>query len=151
LGGGFGSQTLYALASSTGEIEWRAQAPDGGPSAASVSDGKVLFNTESCTLFAVDARTGEQLWSRWLGDPLMSQPAVGGDRVFTGHIVDSRSDARLSHATRYAFTALALSSGEPIWSKPIDADVITAPVLDDRNVYFATMDGDLWSLDRAHG
>ncbi len=44
-----------------------------------------VFNTESCTLFAVDADTGKQLWSHWLGDPLTSTPTIAGGVVFTSY------------------------------------------------------------------
>jgi outer membrane protein assembly factor BamB len=46
-------------------------------------DDAIIFNTESCTIFAVHAETGKMLWSYWLGDPLMSTPTVAGGKVYT--------------------------------------------------------------------
>jgi hypothetical protein len=57
--GGFASHEVYAFDARTGRPAWTASAPDGGPSAAIVVGDKVLFNTESCTLFCVDAATGD--------------------------------------------------------------------------------------------
>ena len=46
------------------------------------ADGCVVFKTESCTVCVLDAATGRTRWERWLGDPLLAQPAVGGGAVF---------------------------------------------------------------------
>jgi len=138
LGGGFGSQSFYAVDAKTGHIDWAADASDGGPSAAIIEDDKVVFNTESCTIFAVDARSGRKLWSRWLGDPMMSQPAAANGRVFTAWIDDGGNG--------YRFGALDLRTGGLLWQRHIGADVLNAPVLDDTDVYFTTMDGHVWSL-----
>ena len=35
-----------------------------------------MINTESCTLFALDAATGKMRWSYYLGDPLLSTPTI---------------------------------------------------------------------------
>jgi Ca-activated chloride channel family protein len=132
VGGGFSSHTFYAYDARTGELDWRAGAPDGGPSSAIVEGDKVLYNTESCTLFAVDAETGRQRWSHWLGDPLMGQPAANDGRVFSGHIRDGGG---------YGFTAMRISNGEPIWTRDVGGDVLNAPVLDDESVFVTTLDG----------
>lgn len=160
VGGGFSSHQLFAYDARTGEREWTASAPDGGPSAAILEDGKVLFNTESCTLFAVDANTGRRRWSRWLGDPLMSQPAAANGLVFSGHIIDGQSPGSLRAGTtgfgtgdgrRYGFTALNLSNGRPRWSRAIDGDVMNAPILEGEDVFLTTMRGSVYRMDQRTG
>ena len=69
--GGFGSVDFYSFDSQDGELNWAIELADDGPSSAVVEDDIVVFNTESCTIFAVSLKTGEMLWSYWLGDPLM--------------------------------------------------------------------------------
>ncbi len=81
--GGFSSTEFHCYDAATGEHIWSIDLSDDGPSWAVVEDGVVAFNTESCTLFLVNADTGEQLWSYYLGDPLLSSPVVAGGRVFT--------------------------------------------------------------------
>jgi Ca-activated chloride channel family protein len=142
VGGGFTSHEFTALDARTGEISWHASAPDGGPTAGIVVGDKVLFNTESCTLFAVDARTGRQRWSHWLGDPVMGQPAANEGRVFSGHIRNTGG---------YGFTALRLSTGDEIWTRDVGADVINAPVLDDTSVYVSTLDGVVHRFSQSTG
>lgn len=160
LGGGFSSHQLFAYDARTGERSWTASAPDGGPSAAIIEDGKVLFNTESCTIFAVDAETGRARWHRWLGDPLMSQPSAANGLVFSAHIVDGRSPGGLAPGVtgwgtgggrRYAFTAMDIDNGAPRWTRPISADVMNAAILDVESVFFTTMDGVVYRMDQRTG
>jgi outer membrane protein assembly factor BamB len=76
VGGGYGSYEFYAVNAQTGEIAWVFKTGDDGPTAAVVRRGYVVFNTESCIIYVLRARTGEKVWEKWLGDPLMSQPAL---------------------------------------------------------------------------
>jgi Ca-activated chloride channel family protein len=141
VGGGFGSHEFYALDAASGEPLWGLRVSDDGPSAAVVSGGFVVFNTESCTLFVVDAGTGEHVWSRWLGDPLMAQPAVHENVVFMAY--PGRGGHRLG--------AFGLGDGEPLWTVPIAGDVISAPVVAGDVVWFTTFDGTVYRLRRADG
>src|SRR5262245_53017797 len=75
LGGGFGSYEVYAFDAFTGHLTWHYQTTDDGPTAAVVADGHVVFNTESCEL-EVLTTDGRPVWKKWLGDPLMSMPAI---------------------------------------------------------------------------
>jgi Ca-activated chloride channel family protein len=132
IGGGFGSREFYAFDASRGQPLWALALSDDGPSAAVVADGRVVFNTESCTIFVVDAETGKHLWSWWLGDPLTSQPAVHRGAVVTAY---PHPDGR------HRLIALDLDTGRQQWEVPIVTDVITAPVIETDSVYFTTHDG----------
>ncbi len=138
LGGGFASHRFYALDAFTGESAWTLAAPDGGPSAPIVLASSlafprdtVIFNTESCTLFCADAATGELLWKRWLGDPLMSQPAAAGDLVISAFPTGGK----------HRLGAFRVLDGEPVWDIELEADVIQAPHVRNDDVFVATMDG----------
>src|SRR5262249_32181145 len=109
LGGGFASHAFYALDAYTGELAWTLAAPDGGPSSPLVDADRVIFNTESCEMFAADAETGKLLWHRWLGDPLMSQPVAKDGLVFSAY----------PNAGSHAFGAFRVRDGEPVWHTPI--------------------------------
>ena len=85
IGGGFGSHEFYSFNAESGELIWKIHTHDDGPTAAVVERGLVAFNTESCTVIVCDAATGRVVWQRWLGDPLLSQPAIGGDRLFIAY------------------------------------------------------------------
>ena len=84
VGGGFGSHEFYAFDAATGRGLWTYQTADDGPTAAVVQDGVIAFNTESCEI-EVLTTSGRRLWKKWLGDPLMSMPAIVGGRVYMAY------------------------------------------------------------------
>jgi outer membrane protein assembly factor BamB len=135
LGGGFGSYEFYAFDAATGELHWQYQTHDDGPTAAVVTDGRVVFNTESCELEVLTVE-GRPVWKKWLGDPLLSMPAVEAGRVFMAY-PDSRGDRR------HYLACFDLADGRPIWRQPIVGEVITCPVLADNQVYLTNLDGTL--------
>jgi outer membrane protein assembly factor BamB len=143
LGGGFGSYEFYALAAETGQVSWQHQTTDDGPTAAVVCDGHVAFNTESCELEVLTV-TGRAVWKRWLGDPLMSMPALGGGRVYVAY-PDSRGDHQ------HYLGAFDLRTGRELWKQRLNGEVITAPVLAEGYIYLATLDGTLYCFHQDGG
>jgi outer membrane protein assembly factor BamB len=85
LSGGFGSRQYYAFDAITGRNKWAVNLDDDGPSSGAMEDGIIVFNTESCTIFACDMVTGKCIWSYFLGDPLMSMPTIANGIVFTAY------------------------------------------------------------------
>lgn len=83
--GGFHSKEFYCFDAASGEFVWGRDLDDDGPTSAVCDEGVTVFNTESCTIFALDADSGKLLWSHWLGDPLTSTPAIANGRVFTSY------------------------------------------------------------------
>jgi outer membrane protein assembly factor BamB len=133
LGGGFGSYEFYAFDAITGALDWAYQTSDDGPTAAVVSGEFVAFNTESCELEVLTV-TGQPVWKAWLGDPLMSMPAVAD-----GWVYQAFPDSRKDH--RHYLGCFRLTDGHERWRTPITGDVITAPVVSGGCVYFANLDG----------
>ena len=98
---------------------WASQAlEDNGPTAPVYDDERVIFNTESCTLFVIDARTGKKLWFKYLGDPTLSQPAVAEGLVYASH----------PSPVGQALTAFRIKDGARVWTRRIDAELLAAPV-----------------------
>jgi outer membrane protein assembly factor BamB len=133
LGGGFGSYDFFAFDALTGALVWHYQTTDDGPTAAVVYKEYVAFNTESCELEILNLE-GKSLWKKWLGDPLMSMPAMAAGRVFQVY-----PDSRRDH--RHYLAAFDLASARELWKQPLSGEIITAPVLADGNVYVANLDG----------
>lgn len=143
LGGGFGSYDFYAFDAATGRVAWQYQTSDDGPTAAVIAEGYVVFNTESCELEVLTV-AGSPVWKAWLGDPLMSMPAVAAGRVFMAY-PDSKGDHR------HYLACFELRTGKELWRQPIEGEVMTAPVLADGHVHFATLDGSLYRLRQSNG
>jgi Ca-activated chloride channel family protein len=143
VGGGFGSHEFYAFDATTGRRLWTYQTADDGPTAAVVQDGVIAFNTESCEI-EVLTTSGRRLWKKWLGDPLMSMPAISGDHVYMAY-PDSRGGGK------YYVAAFDLRTGVELWKYPLPAEIITAPVIENDRLYLATVDGSIVSLNQRDG
>lgn len=164
---GFTGMDFCAVNLRTGRLAWRATLSDDGPSTATVQDDYVLVNTESCTLFCLDAATGEQRWSAYLGDPTISTPTVYEGRVYTaypagggaqaqvtGTVTDSSGQTTSVNKTigaTHAMICMDLKRGGVIWQHRIDGDLITAPAIAGDRVYAATFSGTLYAFDRKSG
>jgi len=141
VGGGFGSYDFFAFDAHTGTQAWHIGTSDDGPTAAVLDEGFVAFNTESCTLVVVEAATGKVAWQKWLGDPLLAQPAIMKERIFMVYPGEGR----------HWLGAFALRDGRALWRTQLDHDVITAPVVAEGKVYLSTFDGTVWCIDPETG
>lgn len=162
--GGFGSKQYYAFDAKSGEKIWAVNIDDDGPSSG-VTEGDVLvFNTESCTIFACDKNTGKFLWSHWLGDPLMSMPAVANGMVFTaypagysGYGYDQQNGVHTGVMNEgpikptHVLAAFDLKTGAIVWQKWIDGDIMSAPVAKGDNLYFTTFGGTVYKMEQKTG
>ncbi len=163
VGGGYGSHEFYAFNAETGDLVWKMQTSDDGPTAAVVEAGYVAFNTESCTLIVVDEKTGKVIWQEWLGDPLMSQPAISNGRLFMAHPAGQRGSSQQSnqgiqksgpvakYTSSHVLLAVDLKTGRHLWEQAITGDVISAPVVSGDTVYFTCFDGTSFALNATDG
>ncbi|MBI1742865.1 PQQ-binding-like beta-propeller repeat protein [Candidatus Acetothermia bacterium] len=145
IGGGYGSHEFYAFDANNGKVAWQLRTKDDGPTAAVVFDERVCFNTESCTLYVCRKRTGEIVWDKWLGDPLMNQPAVA--RVNGRALIFMAYPGQGGHR----LIALELEKGKTVWDQPIDSDLISAPVISNGSVYASAMSGIVYRFSALDG
>ncbi len=143
LGGGFGSYEFYALDAITGDMAWAYQTEDDGPTAAVVSAGFVAFNTESCELEVLTI-DGKPVWKKWLGDPLMSMPAIADGLVFQVFPF-SRGDRR------HYLGCFDLATGDERWKQPLNGEIITAPILASERVHVTCLDGTVACFRQSDG
>ncbi|MGD8719665.1 MAG: PQQ-binding-like beta-propeller repeat protein [Candidatus Zixiibacteriota bacterium] len=142
VGGGFGTYDFYAFDAGNGNLRWQYHCGDDGPTAAIVHNGRVAFNTESCILYVLDAKKGTKVWSQWLGDPLMAQPAAAGDKIY---ITYPGGDGH------HYLTCRALENGGEVWKQPLIGEVITAPVINGGSVFCSTLEGTVYHFDADDG
>jgi Ca-activated chloride channel family protein len=143
VGGGFGSHRFYAFDARTGRMAWQYRTKDDGPTAAVIVDDFVVFNTESCELEVVTVE-GKPVWKKWLGDPLMSMPAVADGKVYMAY-PDSKADKK------HYLACFALKTGKELWKEEIAGEIITAPVVKDEQVLLATLEGTLYCFQVKDG
>lgn len=141
VGGGFGSHEVCAFDLETGLQRWERRTEDDGPTAAVVDQGLLAYNTESCTLEILRTHSGEPVWSKWLGDPLLAQPALGSGRVVMAY----------PRQGGHCLAAFQAGTGAVSWEVALEHDVITAPVIVGSEVYVSTYDGSVTCLALASG
>jgi outer membrane protein assembly factor BamB len=146
--GGFHSREVHAFDAQTGAPLWGIGLSDDGPSAPACARGVCVWNTESCTIFAVEVRSGKLLWSHYLGDPQLSAPAIGGTRVFT---VYPASVQKQPPGASHVLAAFDLQSGKLLWQRWIDGDAISAPVAAEDEVHVSSMAGTLFRVRQSDG
>jgi Ca-activated chloride channel family protein len=143
IGGGFGSHEFYAFDAQTGKKLWLYRTGDDGPTAAVVQDGYIAFNTESCELEII-TMDGKRVWKKWLGDPLMSMPAIDQGKVYMC-FPDSKGDHH------HHLACFDLKDGKEYWRKAIAGEIITAPVIQSNKLYLSTLEGTLYCFDQEDG
>jgi outer membrane protein assembly factor BamB len=119
---------LYAL-SLTGQLQWSFPA-DQSIWGAPVSDGaNVYFGTLGKKVYAVDAKTGKQVWMQNLDGAVLGSPLLGkGNELYVGTY----------GATLYG---LSTANGKTLWSKPVSSWVWAGPVSDGTNLYVGDANG----------
>jgi len=142
--GGFESVSFYALDANSGRIEWASQElEDNGPTAPVylAEENRVVFNTESCTVFVMNAKTGKKIWFKYLGDPTLSQPAVSAGLVLAAH----------PSGSAHALSAYRLQNGNEVWARAIDGELLAAPVIHDGAAYASTVGGNTYKFNLKSG
>ncbi len=155
--GGFNARDFYAIDGATGKPRWAVDLSDDGASSALVLDSMVIFNTESCTIFALDRFTGRQVWAKWIGDPLLTHPVSDGKLVFTAYpaYANTTQEGKSLEFTRikpsHAFAAMDVYDGAVVWQRWLDGDVMTTPILSGDDIYLTTFSGTMYRLAKSDG
>jgi len=144
--GGINGREMYGLDALTGKTVWALNLSDDGPSEPACEDGICVFNTYSCTTFAVDAATGKHLWSWYLGSPQMATTVVSGGVVYASY-----PDYNGPAGYKFVLGAFALETGEPQWRRWLDGEVNSAPVAHDGHIYLASRMGTLYQFKAKDG
>jgi outer membrane protein assembly factor BamB len=140
-GGGYGSYEICAIDAATGVLAWLLPTTDDGSTAVTVADGMTAYNSESCSVEVVNTASGERIWSRWLGDPLLAQPALSHGRLFSAW----------PHAGQHRFGAFGPRDGDPLWETDLAHHIFTAPVVCGGAVYVSSFDGAVSCFEASNG
>jgi outer membrane protein assembly factor BamB len=168
---------IEARSSTDGSVQWRITL-DGNVAGALMSDqGWLLAVTSAGTAIAIRARDGQTIWQKPVGASASVAPAIAADhayfplddgrmqarRLLTGDLVWERKlggkpsrllpldDRLFVGAQDHYLYCLATKDGGVKWRWRAGGDVIGAPVVDERAVYFASLDNVLRALDRGNG
>jgi len=168
---------LVARRTGDGSIAWRRPLPGALSLAPVASNGWLIAVTEAGSVLVFRASDGHPMWTRDIGSPAGGVPAVSADRVYVptsdGHVVALRletgepvwarklggaaSDALVIDDRLYVgskdnfFYCILTKNGSVDWPWRTGGDVIGLPAVEDRHIYFVSLDNVLRSLHRISG
>ncbi|QHI95647.1 PQQ-binding-like beta-propeller repeat protein [Aristophania vespae] len=165
LGGGIALEgdTLYivdgvaqalAVDAATGRIKWTANIVTPGRSAPTVKNGLVVFTTIDQRLYALDAKTGRQIWTYQATDINTGLFGAAAPAIVDGIILAGFGSGEL--------VALRATSGELVWSDSLGggngrgamldfACIRGAPVIKDGTAYAVSMSQVMVAIDLRSG
>ncbi|SIR90909.1 outer membrane protein assembly factor BamB family protein [Natronorubrum thiooxidans] len=170
-----GKGVVYALEPATGEKRWRTELPGTLESALALSDG-LLYASHTAGLSALEADSGEIIWTHETDTPVVGAPAVDGERNRRrgwGERPDpdqeidllSLDDARMEEdgerahdgnqvyvgTTDGTILALEATTGEQCWDAPTSGAIVDGPTIVDDRVYVADDEGTLIAFHTSSG
>ena len=128
---------VMAFRAIDGYLVWRRELGSPASARPSLAANRVDVPLEDGRIVALRVDTGDAIWAQRLGGPVSDLLATD-DRVFAG-------------STDNFFYALDAKDGRIAWRWRTGADVVGVPVLDERNVYFVSLDNALRALSRRSG
>ena len=147
---GAGSDGVYCLDALEGQEIWHYPSVHVDMSPA-VWKGKVYFGAGygEYRIYAVDANSGAEIWSKRVDYPAWGSPSADGDTVFfglgNGNFIESAEEPKGRITARNAET------GEQIWEYETEDSVLTAVAYRNGFVYFGSRDGGVYALNAANG
>ena len=167
---------LLALDAETGGVRWSLtlEAPVSAPLLWNA--GWLIAALENDVLLALHAGTGGTVWRQVVDGGVGVRPTIAGDRLYvpldsgriavlellTGAVIWERglggapqeillSGDLFVGATDNHFYRLSRRDGALRWRWRAGGDIVGLPAVDEKHVYFSSLDNTLWALDRSHG
>ena len=119
-------------------VRWEVSLPGVALGTPAIVGDLIFVSTDGGEIVALEASSGETLWTRNIGSPSDSAPAVAGDLVYLG-----TRDHRL--------LALDRNSGELRWENNLGNIVLGSPIVSNGTLYIGSTNGALEALDAATG
>ena len=147
---GAGNDGVYCLDALEGKQIWHYPSVHVDMSPV-VWKGKVYFGTGygEYRIYAVDANSGEEVWSKRVDYPAWGSPSADGDTIFfglgNGNFIESAA------MPQGRVTAHNAGTGEQIWEYEAGDSVLTAVAYRNGFVYFGSRDGHVYALNAANG
>src|SRR5580700_9924033 len=109
-----------------------------GGSSAAVANGVIYVGSYDGNVYALEAATGNKLWSFLTGGQVFSSPAVANGVVYIGS-----EDGKVY--------ALKAATGTKLWSYATRLVVDSSPAVSNGTVYIGSEDGNVYALKAATG
>ena len=114
-------------------------------------NGKVYFGTGygNYRIYAVDAQTGNEIWSKQMPYPVWGSPSAYENLVFFGLGRGNFSDSAAIPAGKVV--ALNAETGDIVWEHAAKDAVLTAIAIQNGSVIFGSRDGSVYCLRATDG
>lgn len=119
-----------------GRVRWKVPTGEGTRAGPIVADG-VVYQGAYFKIMALDASTGETVWSQPASGPVQGSLALAGERLYAGFL-----DHRVG--------ALDRETGETIWEFRTGDIITSSPVVHDGILYLGAWDNLQYALDAAN-
>ncbi len=152
-GAGWGSDVLAAVDAQTGASRWAISLEESGISNIEGGEDVIVCTTESCTIYAIAAQTGELRWSKWLANYVLSAPCIADGKVYIGYEdnVGRELYPEIAKGKAYAMACMDLKTGEIVWQQWVNGETISSAVANGDKLYFNTFSGYSYILNRHNG
>lgn len=147
---GAGNDGVYCLDALEGKQIWHYPSIHVDVSPA-VWKGKVYFGTGygEYRIYAVDANSGAEVWSKRVDYPAWGSPSADGDTVFFG--LGNGNFIESAKVPKGRVTAHNADTGKQIWEYEAGDSVLTAIAYRNGFVYFGSRDRHVYALNAANG
>ncbi len=140
---------LYALDEHTGNLRWQVTLENQALATPEAQNNVVLVKTVDDEVYALNAQNGKTLWTFANAAPQMilrfgSTPKIAGDKVVIGTADGKVFVLSLADGTILWQQQLATPQGTTEAQQMVDVDV--NPVMEEGNIYIATYQGNIASL-----
>ena len=138
---GLYSSNYFCINATNGKYNWGLRLGETGISPAVYKNGVILINTASCSLYAIDAKTGKLLWSKWLAGYVYTTPSADNENVYVAY----------NHGGYPVVVSFDLRSGKLNWMRLVDEEIIACPVVVDSEIHVASQNGMYYVYDKKSG
>ena len=147
---GAGNDGVYCLDALEGKEIWHYPSIHVDVSPA-VWRGKVYFGTGygEYRIYAVDANSGAEVWSKRVDYPAWGSPSANGDTVFFG--LGNGNFIESAEVPQGRVSAHNAETGKQIWEYETEDSVLTAVASRNGVVYFGSRDGSVYALNATDG
>ena len=145
-----GADGVYCIDALEGEQIWHYPAVHADMSPV-LHQGKVYFGTGygDYKIYAVDAQTGAEVWSKRMPYPVWGSPSADEGIVFFGLGRGNFSESAPIPAGKVV--ALDAETGDSVWEHEAEDAVLTAIAVQNGSVTFGSRDGYVYSLQSTDG
>lgn len=170
-------EAIVALHDNDGREAWRSPVSERLSVPLVWDHGWLVAVSLSGTVSAYRATDGQPIWQRDIRSPASALPALAADRVYvpsaagevvalqvetgellwirrlggTPHDILALDDRIYVGSADNFFYSVEAAAGRILWRWRTGGDVIGVPVVDERRVYFVSLDNLLRALDRGNG